>query len=125
MVAEWTTSNPKPHNSRKSHIFWHFKNILLGKTWSKCVVQLSNILSSQMFTCVTCQTRNPGALWEYGAQARPQPHLRNVFICSNFSTVRVQMSSEITCLPHWLHFFYFSPLCVFKCALKLLVFEDA
>ena len=42
------------------------KNILLGKTWSKCVVELSNIASSQMFTCVTCQTRNPGALWVVG-----------------------------------------------------------
>ena len=48
----------------------------IAETWSKCVVELSNIASSQMFTCVTCQTRNPGALWECGAQARPQPRLR-------------------------------------------------
>ena len=43
VVAEWTTSNPKPHNSRRCHIFWHFKNICWAKlgqsVWYNCLAR--------------------------------------------------------------------------------------
>ena len=54
-----------------------------------------------------------------------------VAIVCFFSIVYFQISPQITCWRgcigglHWLHFFYFSPLCVFKCVLKLPVQENA
>ena len=47
-----------------------------------------------------------------------------------FPTVCFQINPETVCpreeaKSHWLHLFDFSPLCVFKCVLKLLAWEDA
>ena len=48
------------------------KNILLGKTWPKCVVELSNILFSQMFTCFTCARQNVAEKMEIIAGELPR-----------------------------------------------------
>ena len=48
------------------------KNILLGKTWSKCVVELSNIPFSQMFTCFSYARQNVAEKMEIIAGELPK-----------------------------------------------------
>ena len=65
------------------------KNILLAKTWSKCMFELPNIIFNPVFTCFGCARQNVAEKLEIIARLLP------IGICKNLC--RLLHASQKTC----------------------------
>ena len=73
------------------------KNILVAKTWSKCMFELPNIVFNLMFTCFGCARQNVALVMERFRDFCPRV-LKSADSVGNIDAVTVKRVKSIKCV---------------------------